>query len=354
MNFLISLPVSIQKYLLGLILFTILTGIMIAPNNIYAYGPPDYSPDGPHPRIFLTPSTLSALRAEKLAGSAQWVALESWCDAHLGDAGYDDPAGRVASWNGNNTFYGYRMSGFKTYLLNYALAYQVLKDTNPIKAASYATYARTILMDGIAGAFNVGEEVNGLFAIRGGESGKGHRTNNAAEAAVLSPTEEANQVSYKMGYAGRNLSSVAIAYDWLHDELSPSERATLSGIMFRWYDWMRGVRSIYNNGVLINGIRYYEDADTSAPAPYNSCTGSNNCTTYADIGRKAFAWEVPANNFYGGEFMLASLAAIVTYGDNPYAEALHSHTKNNLIPPLINAFSRSEERRVGQDCRYGL
>ena len=46
----------------------------------WAYGPPTYLPDAPHPRIWLTPATISDLKAKKAANTLDWQALLKRCD----------------------------------------------------------------------------------------------------------------------------------------------------------------------------------------------------------------------------------------------------------------------------------
>jgi len=294
----------------------------------FGYGPPEYLPDGPRPRIWLTADELARLNAKQAASDPAWTALEAWCDARLNAPGYDQ--GRL-DWNGldNN---GYRMSGYSESLMNFALAYQILRDDNPTKATHYATYVRNILVDGIANGLKAGEEPNGLAGLRCGETTD--RTINAAEGTALG----ISSASYKLGYGARNIMAVPIAYDWIHDTLSAQDKAILSAMMFRWYDWIRGKRSDYNNGVLKNSVRYHEDQD-------GDCAPPNNCTAVAAAGTRGFDYLAMSGNFMGGFAGLMATIPAATYGDSPdaviYQVALSTLLSGTMIEQLENALKHS-------------
>lgn len=316
--------------------------LLIFSSSAFAFGSPDYLPDGARPRIWLTPTELSALASLRDAADSKWVDLEAWCDAHITDAGYNvDPVDQskydLTNWGGDNNYTaGYRMSGWATHIYSYALAYQVLKQTgsaqNAYKAATYAARARTLLIDGIATALRAGEENNGLKALRVGSL---HDvTINSSEASLLG----IGSGSYKFGYSARFLASVPVAYDWIYDTLSSDDKALLVSMMVRWFDWSFGVRSTYNNGVLISGTRYHEDTT-------GDCTGLNNCTSVIGTGQKGYAYTDTGNNFGGGFSSMLSLIAVSTYGD--YAEdsthlsTLKSYLSTNFIAPLESDIKHS-------------
>lgn len=317
----------------GLLLFL----LVVIPCQVLAYGPPLNLPDGNHPRIILTDVELARLEAKRATANADWIALEAWCDTHLNDAGYD--IGRL-DWDGNNAFAGYRMSGYAKYLTNFSLAYQTLKQVNPVKAATYAAYVKNILIDGIYIGMRSGEENNGLKALRCGETTD--RTINAAETALLGL---GTSVSYKLGYGSRNVAAVPIAYDWIYDTLNSDDRLKLEAMMFRWYDWIRGVRTTYNNGVLISGTRYHEDTT-------GSCSGTDNCTTWTGASQKAYAFGDIADNFMGGHTYLMALIPAVTYGSNSDATAYLTDFKEMLATTVLGPLN-SEFKHGGGDSVEG-
>lgn len=318
-----------------ILIHNVLLILLLSASGAFAVGAPDYLPDGPHPRIWLTSEEIARLNAKQAASDADVVALISWCDTHLNDAGYD--AGDIG-WNGQGSFNGYRLSGYNTYLINFALGYQILKDDNPSKATTYATYIRNIIIDGIRNGLKSGEENNGLIALRCGETAD--RTINTSEGTALS----ISTATYKLGYSSRNLASVAIAYDWIFSELSAADQTAIEEMLFRWFDWTIGVRSTYNNGVLSSGTRYHEDTA-------GDCTGSNVCTSYTGPAQKGYKYGNMGHNFAGGHAYLLSTIAVATYGEHTdaagYLTKYKTLLENNIIPqlsdPLILAGGDSPE-----------
>jgi len=310
---------------------------------------PPNLPNGPHPRIWLDVAEMSRLVAKRESNDPSWTALLSWCQSHLNDAGYNiDPVNQstqdLTNWGGHNNYtMGYRMSGFSNHLLNYGIAYQILKAPGLHQdlqmAAAYAARTRTLLIDGIATALRSGEEMNGLKAIRVGSL---HDiTVNANEATVLG----IGNAGYKQGYSSRSLAAIPIAYDWIHDTLSPADKELLSKMMLRWFDWLRGTRSTYNNGVLIGGIRYHEDKN-------GDCTGNNDCTTLSGTSVKAYAFDQIANNFGGGHAYLSLLIPVALYGDNEDIPAYLDTAKSYMIDSVISPLE-SDVRHSGGDSTEG-
>jgi len=329
----------VKKNSLKYSIFFFLLLFLAEPNFVKAYGAPDYLPDGPHPRLILNSEELVRLISKRDSGSAEWIALQSWCDTHISDTGYDTQPATIgyggniayglANWNGTN-YFGYRMSGFSSHLKKYSLAYQILKQPGSgqdmTKALAYATRAKTLLIDGIAKSLNVGEEFNGLRAVR--VSDLADISVNSEEITALKATSEmlpgqASLLGYKLGYSTRNLSAVPISYDWIYETLSQNDKDLLSAMMLRWYDWIRGVRSTYNNGVLINGVRYYEDFDGVADA--NNINPSN-----VGAGTKGYAYSAMFNNFGSGHESLMALIPVVLYGDNADIPSYITQTKSRL------------------------
>jgi hypothetical protein len=111
-----------------------------------------------HPRIFLTPSALTALRCRAGANAASWIALRNQCDAYL--------AGTVEWPNGNDypdfgsIGEGYQGGGYFAAMANLGLCYQVVRTSNATKAAAYATKGKDVLtkMSAPYGAGQHGED----------------------------------------------------------------------------------------------------------------------------------------------------------------------------------------------------
>ena len=128
-------------------------------------------PRGPHPRIFLDSERLTKLRIRAKDHSEEWRKLLKWCSTHLNDTGWQTTTD--TRWQG-----GYRMSAFGQHIVNYALAYQVLKTSDPSLANTYGRHAID-MMNATLKNFSAGEELDGIIMIRQGEVYD--RTINAAE-----------------------------------------------------------------------------------------------------------------------------------------------------------------------------
>lgn len=345
-----------MKIKLSLIVVIYSLIMALSPSLSFGYGSPDYLPDNSHPRIWLTSAELARLVGLRDNSDPSWKNLKSWCDAHINDYGYDvNPVDQskndLTRWMGNNNYSGYRMSGFASHLYNYSLAYQILmqKGTgqDSSTAVKYANRVKVLLIDGIYKALKSGEEDNGLKALRVGELHEGTLNSNEAIALGIGKT------GYKNGFSSRFLMAVPVAYDWIHSTLTSSEKTQLTGMMLRWFDWVRGVRSIYNNGVLVNGIRYFEDQD-------GDCSGNNNCTSYSGTSTKAYDYGNIANNYGSGHEAMMSLIAVATYGDitsqtyiQSYKNQLEQYTLPSLKSKLKNAGGDSPEGwNYGGGYRY--
>ena len=327
--------------ILSLVLFFVGTG--------WSYGGPNYLPDGPHPRIWLTPSIIADLKAKKTANTAAWQALITRCEYIIA---YD--ATHTSAFNSNYSLYswpdgdGYVGSGFNDAIVTLGLAYQTLKSPNygtgsamadDINALRYATEAFNIINRLIA-KYSAGEEQDGIEFIRlSDDKSSSMVTFNVDEAASLhmngfTYTTNGNQ-AFKSGYAARSLAqSLPIFYDWFYNDplMTTQQKTTLYKIMYRHIDWYNAVRSAYNNGILINGIRYHEDSfgkDSNGNAITGACTGNNNCNVAKSEPYKAYGYANPSgtgrigSNFYSPFAGLAMLNAVAVYGDPPQADADH-------------------------------
>jgi len=285
-------------------------------------------PNGAHPRIWLTPTRISELQTNVAANTADWQRLYAWCEKYYNTPGY---ATDSSTWQG-----GYRYSVHAKFILNFALAYHALKATNPERADQYAAYAIAV-MDGLITNCSRGEEINGLSAIRVWETGDS--SINTFEIAALGlPTTQLASHGYKNGYSARTIGvAFPLAYDWLYNKLSAQQKATYASVMYRWVDWAKGTRSIYNNGVLKNGIRYYEDADLPGDAANINPTGvvkGQDVTTHN-------GYRSVSDNFYSGYLEMAALASIAAFGETDDGQKyldnfLLNEWANNVKPALLN------------------
>lgn len=320
------------------------------PGNAFSFGSPSYIPDGPHPRIWLTNSVVAQMKAKKVAAAPEWTALQNRLDVFF--IAYD--ASHTTAFNSNYSLYswpggdGYVGSGFFEAIMSAGLAYHTLKGpaygtvnatTDDIKAAQYATWAFS-LMDRLITKYSAGEEKDGIEFIRLSDNKSSQMvTFNASEALVPHAngfvyTTNGN-LAYKSGYAARALAmTVPIFFDWFYnDPLMTTElKTTLYKMMYRHIDWYNAVRSPYNNGILINGVRYHEDnfgKDANGNIIPGACTGVNNCNVAKAESYKAYGYGNPGgvgrigSNFFEPYVGLVMMNAVAAYGDAPQTDADH-------------------------------
>jgi hypothetical protein len=299
-----------------------------------AIGSPDYKPNGAHPRIWLTPSVIADLKAKKVANTNDWQSLITRNDYRM--AGW--PATKLNGVYQNNFGSltwpeggGYAFSGYLEVLGNFGIAYQALKGPNyktasatadDIKAAAYAQYAVEVLA-GMVDALSAGEEKDGVVMIRSQDAKYPFNKDEATKLGTYT-------AGFKAGYSARGIgTALPLAYDWFYDELSPTLKTDLYKIMFRHIDWYRGVRSTYNNGVLIQGIRYHEDTAGACSSssvwntpnvgnPPDNCNINNTVDLYK---QKGYSFGNIGTNFFEGFVGMAMLSPLAVYGDAPQTDA---------------------------------
>ena len=203
----------------------------------------------PHPRIYLTATRMAAIRARPTTDIARQryeAALQQFFDT----SDVYDP---------------------ESYIPMLALAYQLHRSDNPELATRAANAAHTLTMQ-IANDYSSGVRSFGR------DSG------------------------YDIRYGLRNLM---LAYDWMYDQFTPSERALIVSVATRWVDW------------------------------YHQTPG------YAE------SW--PIENYYAGYVQGIALTGVATAGDNPDAgrilDLLRFKLGNEM--PVIN------QRLAGGDWAEG-
>lgn len=343
-----------KKFVFCLLLFACFA------SDSYGVGAPNYRPDGPHPRILLDSAKLAELRAERDANTARWQGFRNWLTTNYPATNYDlkcpgDAAclanSRSINWDGHN-FVSYRGLGWLENIISYALAYQVYKDTNLTLAEQYGNQCVDIINNMIR-VHSVGEEDdNGILMMRSGDAIY-NLTNNQAEVDAAITAGEVITPTYrpgKYGYPSRAMMALPIAYDWLYDLLTPAERSLWQDVMFRYYDWIRGVTSTYNDGVVYGGVRYHEQKDdaTLCATPGNVCTGVT-----IDSQTRAASWDDVGDNFWSGHFALLTLVGAATYGDNPDAAAYWDYAKTEMWENKLKAYWNSPQWGLGGDAVEG-
>lgn len=104
------------------------------------------------PQVLLTPTILTSLRQEAAANSARWVAFKASLDANLGLV--------ISSPYNEGEYQGSHL----LWVSNYALGYQILKDSNPTTAAKYADKAIGIMNAALTGYLKSGQETRQFLA----------------------------------------------------------------------------------------------------------------------------------------------------------------------------------------------
>lgn len=157
-----------------------------------AAGAPDYQPDNPHPRIWLSPAVKSTLQAKVSENTPEWQALKGWCDTNLG----------------TNLPEGYQGLSWRAYLLSYALCYQM----TGVDAYGNqgVVYLKALLYDD----------------VRSGPVGSG---GGGAES-----------IQVDSGYVARSIGAgAALGRDWLDGapDLDPSTIALVNQRLGEWISW---------------------------------------------------------------------------------------------------------------------
>lgn len=150
-----------------------------------------------HPRIWLDPVTLVALKTRAGQGDPGWLAIKAAADAYLLDS--VPPFDRYACGS-NQICYTYQGSGWWDAWETLGLAYQITGNT------AYADQA--IALMGVA---------NATFA-----------------AGNLEP------ITADSGYPSRFAAAgLALAFDWCYDRLDVKTKAETSATLNAWFDWVK-------------------------------------------------------------------------------------------------------------------
>jgi hypothetical protein len=165
------------------------TGPVVPP---IAYPTPNASI--PHPRIWVTPATVTTLNQRAAANDPAWIRLRNACDAYVEqDILYpdQDPAGDTI--NG-----GYQYNDYLLPSEQLALGYVAAKTADPARAARYAAKERQLLL-------------------------------------ALSDPVHHGRPTTDSGYSIRSyVPALAIGYDWIFETLSDADRYQIFTEINRW------------------------------------------------------------------------------------------------------------------------
>lgn len=303
---------------------------IVALLGLIVMAPPERVYSNEHPRIWLTPTLLSALRAKAAAGDADWLRIKADADSLLSRrmprftvtaATRTNPvrltlaeeirwsgstavfiAGATGAWAALNTV-GDRPSAFTATRVG-PNVFSV-----PVDASRFGSFA--------------GQRLT-LFFSEGEYSAYGYQ--GLGWQAKLEALAIAHQVTTDAAYAsqGRELLAyiaslgvagmlapvaidsgfptrsaiygMAIAYDWLHDRLTVAERAAVAQTLNLWFDWFK--RAAYEH----DGPGY--------------------------------------GNYFGGHVLGFGLAGLATQGDNPRASEIVAHILSLFQTHVVPAFAK--------------
>ena len=282
-----------------------------------------------HPRIWLTPPVLSALRAKAGAGDDDWQRLEKIADGLLArrmprftvtSATNSNPVqltmAEPVPWSGATPVFIAGATGA------WAAMNARGDRPSPIAATRVDPHTLTVPIDSRAfGQF--AEQRLALFFSEGDYSGYGYQglewqsmlevlsvayqvTGNAAYAsraielvdyiASLGVAGMLAPVAIDSGFPTRStIYSLAIAYDWLHDVLTAKQRAAVIQALNLWFDWFK--RAAYQN----NGPAY--------------------------------------GNYFGGHVLGFGLAGFATEADNPRGREIVAHIRGLFQTHVVPAFT---------------
>ncbi|MEI7891035.1 MAG: hypothetical protein WCI36_03610 [bacterium] len=192
-------------------MFFILSIFFVFSSSAQAYGTPDYLPDGPHPRIWLTPEKKAQLQAKFVANDVDWLAMKARADAFLNQSiQQDGNTLNPGSTDYSNIHYGYQGAGWWDAMNVLCLAYQVTGDT------SYAAKARDLV------------------------------------DVMLTFDMSAMQID--AGYPSRYIpGALGIAYDWLYDYLDVTRKANMITLANSYYNWVSASGLYYGDSLYTSG-----------------------------------------------------------------------------------------------------
>jgi len=184
-----------------------------APVTIYTGGGSGVA----HPRIWITPSRVTQLAQRAAANDPAWIALRDACDQW---------AAMPVRWPDESPATGYIHGGYQYFdyfrpVAELALAFQVVKESDQVRAGRYAAKAREILLK-------------------------------------LSDPVRHGRESTDSGWSIRAyVPALALGYDWIYATLSDSDRAQIYTEINRWVQWFdaNGLGRDFPNGNYFAG--YY-------------------------------------------------------------------------------------------------
>lgn len=172
------------------VLLSLLIALLVVSNGkVMAFGLPNYLPDGAHPRIFLTPTVVTALQAKVAANDQDWLDLKARADVLVT---YSVPAYDRNSWPNNSIPYAYQGGQWLEAAQVLGLAYKMTAN------AAYAAKLKELI--------------------------------DVIVAAGTTP------ITVDSGYPSRTVAfAMALMYDWLYDYLDAPTKASMISTINAYY-----------------------------------------------------------------------------------------------------------------------
>lgn len=282
-----------------------------------------------HPRIWLTPTTLSALRAKAESGNPEWLRVKAYADELLTRrmprftvtaASNSNPVrftlAEALPWSGSTAVFIAGATG------GWSAVNSQGDRPSALEASRVGTHEFTVPIDSRRfGSFS-GQRL-ALFFSEGEYSAFGYMgqdwqsmleglaiayqvTGNPAYAskgielvnyiASLGAAGMLAPVAIDSGFPSRTtIYALAIAYDWFHGRLTPGERAAVVRAINLWFDWYK--RAGYER----DGPGY--------------------------------------GNYFGGHIMGFGLAGLATEADNPRGPEIVAHVDRLFQKHIVPAFA---------------
>lgn len=284
---------------------------------------------GPHPRILLTPTLLSTLRAKARSGDADWLHIKASADklltrpmphftvtAATNSSPVQVTIAEPLPWSGSTPLFIGGATGA------WAPVNASGDRPTPVVATRIGDHAFTVPIDSRPFGSFTGQRL-ALFFAEGGYSAYGYE--GLDWPSILETLGVAYQVTGDTAYASKGIELIdyiaslgdarmlapeaidsgfpsrsaiyglAIGYDWLYDRLTAGERSTVARALNLWFDWFT---------------------------------------------RAAFENEGPAyGNYFGGHVMGFGLAGFATEGDNPRGHEIAAHIARLFDARVAPAFA---------------
>lgn len=289
--------------------------VIIISSNTLAFGPPDYLPNGAHPRIFLTPTVLSALKAKVATNDQDWLEVKASADALLK---YNVPVYARDATYSNSINYSYQGSGWNGAAVTLGLAYKMTGNE------AYAAKLKQLIDVMIA----------------------------AGNAPIIVDS----------GYASRNVGvAMAYAYDWLYDYLDVTTKTNMITTINSYYTsyttdslWFARTGPAYNNyfgghllGFGLCAMATYGD-NATAPAILSDIRTKWNNTIPAAFSTKGFAGGsvVESYNYGPGHFerlLMYAMALQTATGEDIYSSYGAKIATNLLYNLKPNRWQATDE-----------